>query len=88
MNKIILIVAMCLLAGCASTSALNQTNARLEENIKRIDQNFMVVKKALDNQSAANLKTDNDLRKLVEDYGMLLVVYQDKIVSEKPEAVL
>ena len=61
-----------LLTGCASSgdlaqikSSLNQTNTVLAGNIKRIDQNFVVVKGALDAQAKAitelQPKTEVDL---------------------------
>jgi hypothetical protein len=48
-----LLCIVCLLTGCASTGALNQTNAKLDENITRIDKNFVIIKNAIDAQAKA-----------------------------------
>ena len=54
MKKLLSVLfVMCLLTGCASTGAVDSLAKRFDENNKRIDKNFVIVKNVLDAQAKA-----------------------------------
>ena len=81
-----------LLTGCASSgdlaqlkSSLNQTNTVLAGNIKRIDQNFVVVKGALDAQAKAITELQPK-KEVVDNPNAPVQVEEEPVVNPVSEA--
>ena len=64
MKMIISLLAVVMLAGCASQGALSKTDANLAQNVVRIDKNFAVVKTVMDNVDSKFKEFDARLKKV------------------------